>query len=420
MTGIWNTLKSGTFVTIYFNIPFISENVYCCMSNGISNDKVVVGNVIESSKVCVLDDSRTSRSSNPKFVEITVLAAPKRWRPIPNWSQNISRERHRTIHLSATDIRTGHHLGSAVYLPTVWNERPDWSAVDLINSLAEKATDETITDLQDHANVVVSEIDSYTITQNTSSSTIQGIDQGLFSFSFGSSSPLVAYRTVLHSHFTRPSIAASILKKAWQFYVHFSNPLTHALVYIFKPPNQIQYDNEGAVVRTLADVTAFIKLAQLLDVADTPSVQAVEQQALKRYNLSGLDNAQNVAALGELMLALKNNFLNLKNAKAIENKLYSFWNEKYQNFDDADLAFATPQIMLVLAKLYVLTHNPRTLYLARWFIQNYEQNLDTILTENGTFAANWILQAISEIFVAMSTLESSRTQGLCHKRVATL
>lgn len=127
---IWKDLKGGVFVTAYYNKPYISSNVWCCMSNGIyDRTATVYNNALSSATVC-LSDSRTKVSPTYVNLEVSVLAPRDQWIKNPN----ILAEEHYTIYIE--DNKTNR---KAFYLPSVWSEETDWSPKDLITSLRKKA-----------------------------------------------------------------------------------------------------------------------------------------------------------------------------------------------------------------------------------------------------------------------------------------
>lgn len=129
---IWRELQGGTFITTYFNKPLTSENVWCCMSNGIyDRSHTVYENAIKSSQICK-KDSRTRRSQKYKYAEVSVLLPKDKW--IKSSIKNLNEDNEYTIHIVDNNNDRG-----AFYLPSVWEENPNWTAEDLIESLKEKA-----------------------------------------------------------------------------------------------------------------------------------------------------------------------------------------------------------------------------------------------------------------------------------------
>src|SRR4051812_34112067 len=65
----WIVLQSTVFVTAYFDKPYISQNVWCCMSNGkYETNESVLMNTINSAKICATRDDRTISAPNrPKY-----------------------------------------------------------------------------------------------------------------------------------------------------------------------------------------------------------------------------------------------------------------------------------------------------------------------------------------------------------------
>jgi hypothetical protein len=127
---IWHDLKGGTFVTTYYNKPYTSESVWCCMSNGIHDrSKSIYDNALRSASVC-LTDSRTKISPTYKYLEVSALAPRDQWIK----SSNIKRDENYTIYIEDPKTNKG-----AFYLPSVWKEEAEWMPNDLIVSLKKKA-----------------------------------------------------------------------------------------------------------------------------------------------------------------------------------------------------------------------------------------------------------------------------------------
>lgn len=126
---IWHDLRAGTFVTAYYNEPYTSKNVWCCMSNGIHDrSKTVYENALLSANVCTTDQ-RTKVAPTYVHLEVSVLAPRDQWIK----SGDILRDEHYTIYIEAKGGR------GAFYLPSVWDEEEDWTSYDLITSLKKKA-----------------------------------------------------------------------------------------------------------------------------------------------------------------------------------------------------------------------------------------------------------------------------------------
>lgn len=94
------------------------------------NRKHSLDNVIESSKICATRDPRRT-SEIPQEFDITILQ-PKPWRTVQ--VDELKRDRHRAIQVTLTGG------SSAIFLPSVWSERKEWSAATLVSTLAQKAS----------------------------------------------------------------------------------------------------------------------------------------------------------------------------------------------------------------------------------------------------------------------------------------
>lgn len=240
----WKNIQGGTFITAYKNKPFSSANVWCCMSNGNYNDGNVFDNSIESANICNTRDSRRT-SEKPKFFEISILVPRYRWRKIPIALANnlLHHNRKRTIAIVG---KTNNKM--AIYLNSVWNERPQWSAIDLINNLKEKAgislNEQFINKKFINDQFTIYEIDCYTI-----------FDDGRFeNHGFFNN---IDYNTIL-----------KILKNIYNFYEHFKNPSTKQLAYLInvdKKNLQIKYDNDGANIRTVYDIITYHKVSTIVN-----------------------------------------------------------------------------------------------------------------------------------------------------------
>ena len=151
--GRWNNIKSGSFVTAYRKPNDISsENVWCCMSNGeYSAINLVPQNVEESAKICATRDSRRT-NQQPKMFAVDILSPKSRWRKVT--VAQLDRNKNLTISVELLDG------SSAIYLPSVWNERPEWTATVLIENLTRKAGASNVKDIY--------EIDTYEITETGS------------------------------------------------------------------------------------------------------------------------------------------------------------------------------------------------------------------------------------------------------------
>ena len=136
--GKWEYINSGVFVTAYFQMPPISENVWCCMSNGeYDGSQSVLHNTLDSAKICATLDTRRFKAHNPAIFEVTILVPRSKWRlvhKLSNGQWDISRNHKQAIH-----AQIGNHSG--VYLPNVWNEHPEWDSLTLIQSLVKKVGD---------------------------------------------------------------------------------------------------------------------------------------------------------------------------------------------------------------------------------------------------------------------------------------
>lgn len=125
---IWLDIKSGVFITCYFNEPYVSRNVWCCVSNeNFDNSKSVYQNAIHSCMLAITD-SRTKLSPDYIRIEIAVLAPKDKWIK----SHDLKIEDNCTICIQSDD-------NHAFFLPNVWSEHPDWLPHDVISHLKDAA-----------------------------------------------------------------------------------------------------------------------------------------------------------------------------------------------------------------------------------------------------------------------------------------
>jgi hypothetical protein len=357
--GKWSSLHSGVFVTAYFQMPLISENVWCCMSNGEYNGvNSVVENVIQSAQICKTEDSRRFQAPKPNYFEITVLVPRQQWRLVsrlPNGQWDISRERYRAINVSVSGR-------SAIYLPSVWEERPEWDSATLISELVQKAGGDS------NDEIIVHEIGVYDISDRGS------INSGYFdnnSENFDGSMP-------------SSSLIDEILKDAWKFYTTFAS--NNQLAYMVDSSG-VYYNNEGANVRTYFDVSTFCKLSQYFGNPDFTFP----------YAISVLNRIQPQTTVD---LAARINLL-LDVGMSETQELIQFVNETANHegiFVNTDLSFGNPQIMITLLRIANAIPEVQDIVSIAFkgFVSNYRKVLPRILNENRAFAANWILQALSK------------------------
>ena len=136
----WNKQVNGAFVTVKNKN---NDQVRACMGNYESSSKTTMDNCINSSYSCVKDAD--IRWKNPlKMIEldnlsyeISILELKKNWKKYPaiDARKYYKREDNSGIVLYLPSYKT-----LATFLPSVWQEKSEWSIDDLMNKLSEKAT----------------------------------------------------------------------------------------------------------------------------------------------------------------------------------------------------------------------------------------------------------------------------------------
>lgn len=124
--GRWEYMRNGVFVTAY-NGGYAPGNLWCCVSNG-NFDDTVKNNVIGSSILCTQDPRR---HGIPDTFEITIMQKPSLWKKVGSLG-TLDRRRQRVI------VIIGDKNQRTFFLPSVWNENPEWTARYLINQLERK------------------------------------------------------------------------------------------------------------------------------------------------------------------------------------------------------------------------------------------------------------------------------------------
>lgn len=387
---IWCDVRSGAFVTAYKALPPSSENVWCCMSNGqYGSDRPLLANVIDSAVICATQDSRRTQQL-PVASEVCGFAPKSLWIDRSVDGSDLCRSLQRAIMVQTDNGR------SAVYLPEVWDERPEWSGRDLIDNLTRKAGGRS-----SHVDRVM-EIPCYVVASPQID--VPKADRGLF--------------------------ASLVLQRALAFYDCFKS--ANRLAYQVVPPkkqadtvtaaaaatacgNGAVYDNEGAFVRSYADVSAYFKLCRLLaPTKDCAQQDSIVQFAETQYP-DGPDGAVAAARVSFL--------LDVNRPDSISTSLVASLLDAVPH---RDKSFAQPQIILSLCRC-ILTDSvatrlnkqtrERILGLAKQFVGG-ENGADgskigsamaldaqLALQQHGVFAANWLLQAFAS---ARSALQRTR------------
>lgn len=139
----WMTQYSGVFVTAYKDIHggLTSRNVWCCMSNGnYDNKKSVWTNAVECSRLCQTQDDRRT-PDKPAFITISIFLHPqKHWREVLYPYNDLKREFHKSVQVQVLNSTSaGNQWRTAIYLPSVWDERANWTSKTLVQNLIAKA-----------------------------------------------------------------------------------------------------------------------------------------------------------------------------------------------------------------------------------------------------------------------------------------
>ena len=372
--GKWNQIHAGSFITAYKdkNQGPISENVWCCMSNGeYVGRKNVVTNVIESAKICATKDSRRT-SKRPQMFAIDILSPKNRWKKVKISQMN--RNKNQSIFVELTNGSSG------VYLPTVWRERPDWSANTLIRELSRKAGG-----TNNVANIY--EIPTYEITETGSE------DYGFFSSMSGGGSTLHQFSSLM-----KTGVIRNMLDRAWKFYEKFAKNKTGQLAYIVElgPNNKpiVSYNNEGALVRTFADLTTYVKLGRYFGGERKSRAEIRVASEIKRLSNSANDIGD-LAGWIELLLVYDFKSFQSEICKSTVRLLDTFHAGR---FDSADLAFANPQALL--AVMNVVEHincsdvKKDLKSMTNNFLKLYKSRLPMSSSSDVAFAANWLTQSL--------------------------
>jgi hypothetical protein len=145
----WMPADFGCFVTAYAAAPYVSRNVWCCMSAGQWTGEA---SLEPSARACLRDGRRGADA--PVALELTFLAPRGDWIPVPvpvldsgPLTRKGAEQRVRIGRPGATAsvlVRPkggggGGGGGGAFYLPSVWREEAGWSWSDLVESLKRKA-----------------------------------------------------------------------------------------------------------------------------------------------------------------------------------------------------------------------------------------------------------------------------------------
>ena len=412
---IWRSLQAGCFITVYGEMPPISENVWCCMSNGeYDGRQSAAQNVVESAQVCASRDSRRHRfEKEPRFetdTDVTLLAPRDLWIHLGAPSKAVKvmqRSKGRSFY-----VQTSHSAG-AVYLPSVWNEQKDWTAGDLLRNLTQKAGRDKNTDDDGGAEPQVFEIASYTIEPS-------------------------AFAQYGHYRRDRGFCASLILGKALRFYEQYrrNNQLAYSVaaetdsapgsgkaVYdngskaVYDNGSKAVYDNDGAHVRSYADVVAYYKLAYLLN-KNTAVVDTIAKHALENFPVNS--GATAAAHVDLFLTVLQKNQIDSSAAQTFARRLLQY-------FPSADYAFENPQMVLALGRLYSSLPHDLQRQIEQKCVQPFVANkadISRAFEEHGAFAANWFLQALAQLRrVAppqltrnLATLEQKAIQ-LCNKAI---
>lgn len=100
------------------------------MSNGeFAGKRSVVENAEASAISCRTHDSRRTKRA-PVEVDVTVLQTVDKWK-----LTTVKELKHRKGQALCVKSKSG----SVIYLPSVWDENPDWSAQTIVANLIQKA-----------------------------------------------------------------------------------------------------------------------------------------------------------------------------------------------------------------------------------------------------------------------------------------
>lgn len=369
----WQNINAGTFVTAYKKFKPTSENVWCCMSNGVYDaSQTVEQNIKQSAHACATRDTRVDKSVIPVAFEVNIFAPRHLW-VLLGTSRSAAQKMQRDLQ-RAFMVQTNDGL-SAVYLPDVWNQYAHWTAHELIENLSRKAGGTTAQDVSE-----VYEIPCFVEADQSIPVAMQ--DRGFF--------------------------AALILQRAWEFYNFYKQD--SQLAYQVDS-NVVSFNNKGAWVRSYADVAAYSQLATLLnDTADE-----VVEYALANFEKQDMAS---LAAHMQLRLEIRNTF----NVGDL--------NRLVVDFNSSEFVFARPQIVILFCQIY--RHLSARQYLEtknqiQRAVTKYFQDISAVeaaLVEHGGFAANWYLQAVAaasqiqwSCLIDCKTLHSIQTNDLFRKAI---
>ncbi|CEO94306.1 Uncharacterized protein PBTT_04331 [Plasmodiophora brassicae] len=168
-----------------------------------------------------------------------------------------------------------------------------------------------------------------------------------------------------------------ILAGCWRFYLSYGNG--RQLAYMVPGGGlAAQYDNEGAWVRSYADVTAFWRLAQRY--GRTEEARPYMEHALERYPSASL---QSRATRLSMIMAYRG--MDAPDAVALRQHLRPVAPGIY---DACDLSFSNPQIVLALVQ-------GGDRQAAREFVASARRWIAHPLRRHGVFAANWVGRALT-------------------------
>lgn len=357
--GIWNDVYADLFVTAYYEAGNTnSDNVWCCYSNGdINNQNTVLENLKGAVNSCLIFDNRHPPLGKndmviPAEVDLTILAPKKRWIKIDN-IELLNRKRGRALYVKTFN-------GSAFYIPSVWNENLDWTAEDIIKSLAKKA----------HGNfesiVEIYEVPVYEIPTKSLETKTFVRNRGFF---------------LQHGGYKNLN---NVLENAWHFYYDYSRDTSEGAQLAYKIIlDNPKYDNEGAWVRSISDVISFENLNKYIGNAHTIIEPYID------YLINIQDEFLSNNDLQTRAVWIEFQYLNIQKSEK-NNKIKSLLNsfkELSPGIYDTDLSFANPQIIMVLA-------NHCGKHKINGYLKTIDSQIEKAIKTNGAFAANWIAQAL--------------------------
>lgn len=329
----WDSVRAWVFVTLYKDKPE-SSHVTCCMSSGNHNaSQHILPNIISAFAACSRDRRKTR--GQPTLLELTLLQPRDLWRP--ETEATLSRQAHRAIWIEFHDGR------AAIFLPSVWEERHDWGAHQLLHELRLKALGEDA-DVDLPAKI-------FSIGVFEIAPWIHEADHGLFDEHF----PL------------------TILQNAYNFYLSMQDPQTGLLAYKRRGEYNI-FDNEGAWVRTYSDVAAFCQLSRQLNKGLGHAFDALDAATVTSGDL------QSQVAWAEAVQCLHPNFI----------AAFPTVEEMMLGFNTLDEAFGKPQTIILLCQRKE----------AERFVRDYINSLTiskvtSLLQKYDIFACNWLAQAVA-------------------------